>query len=175
MTCFSPKEILDFVEENDVKFIRLTFCDMFGNLKNIAIMPNELPRAFESGIPFDASCITDEYIDLLLVPDIQTLSVLPWRPKSGRVVRFFCSIKKMDGSDYVGDMRSSLTNYINSLRLDCYSCEMGTKCEFYLLSLMKTVRLLKFPMTMEAILMLLLWISVRIQGVKYAFHLRKWD
>lgn len=135
MTCFSPKEILDFVEENDVKFIRLTFCDMFGNLKNIAIMPNELPRAFESGIPFDASCITDEYIDLLLVPDIQTLSVLPWRPKSGRVVRFFCSIKKMDGSDYVGDMRSSLTNYINSLRLDCYSCEMGTKCEFYLFEL----------------------------------------
>lgn len=37
---FTPKEILDFVEENDVKFIRLTFCDMFGNLKNIAIMPD---------------------------------------------------------------------------------------------------------------------------------------
>ena len=54
---FSPKEILKFVEENDVKFIRLTFCDMFGNLKNVAIMPNELPRAFEFGIPFDASCI----------------------------------------------------------------------------------------------------------------------
>jgi glutamine synthetase len=135
MMCFSPKEILDFVEENDVKFIRLTFCDMFGNLKNIAIMPNELPRAFEHGIPFDASCITDEYTDLLLVPDISTLSVLPWRPKSGRVVRFFCSIKNMDGSDYVGDMRSSLTNYINSLRLDGYSCEMGTKCEFYLFDL----------------------------------------
>ncbi len=133
--CFSPKEILDFVEENDVKFIRLTFCDMFGNLKNIAIMPNELPRAFEHGISFDASCITDGYSDLLLVPDISTLSVLPWRPKSGRVVRFFCSIKNMDGSDYVGDMRSSLTNYINSLRLDGYSCEMGTKCEFYLFDL----------------------------------------
>jgi glutamine synthetase len=135
MMCFSPKEILNFVEENDVKFIRLTFCDMFGNLKNIAIMPDELPRAFEYGIPFDASCITDEYTDLLLVPDISTLSVLPWRPKSGRVVRFFCSIKNMDGSDYVGDMRSSLTNYINSLRLDGYSCEMGTKCEFYLFDL----------------------------------------
>lgn len=132
---FSPKEILDFVEENDVKFIRLTFCDMFGNLKNIAIMPDELPRAFEHGIPFDASCITEEFSDLLLVPDISTLSVLPWRPKSGRVVRFFCSIKNMDGSDYIGDMRSSLSNYINSLRLDGYSCEMGTKCEFYLFDL----------------------------------------
>jgi len=145
MMCFSPKEILDFVEENDVKFIRLTFCDMFGNLKNIAIMPNELPRAFEYGIPFDASCITDEFTDLLLVPDISTLSVLPWRPKSGRVVRFFCSIKNMDGSDYVGDMRSSLTNYINSLRLDGYSCEMGTKCEFYLFDLDENGNPTKIP------------------------------
>ncbi len=132
---FSPKEILKFVEENDVKFIRLTFCDMFGNLKNVAIMPNELPRAFEYGIPFDASCIAEGCSDLLLVPDISTLSVLPWRPKSGRVVRFFCSLKNMDGSDYVGDMRSELTNYINQLRLDGYSCEMGTKCEFYLFEL----------------------------------------
>lgn len=135
MNCFSPKEILNFVKENDVKFIRLTFCDMSGNLKNIAIMPDELPRAFEYGIPFDASCITEGYSDLLLAPDISTLSVLPWRPKSGRVVRFFCSIKNMDGSDYAGDMRSSLMNYVNSLRLDGYSCEMGTRCEFYLFEL----------------------------------------
>ncbi|MBQ9895365.1 MAG: glutamine synthetase [Ruminococcus sp.] len=132
---FSPKEILNFVEENDVKFIRLTFCDMTGNLKNLAIMPDELPRAFEYGIPFDASCIHEGCSDLLLVPDISTLSVLPWRPKSGRVVRFFCSLKNVDGSDYVGDMRTELTSFINALRLDGYSCEMGTKCEFYLFEL----------------------------------------
>ena len=132
---FSPKEILNFIEENDVKFIRLTFCDMFGNLKNIAIMPDELPRAFEYGIPFDSSTIASGTYDLLLVPDISTLSVLPWRPKSGRVVRFFCSLKNMDGSDYVGDTRTDLTNYINQLRLDGYTCEMGTKCEFYLFEL----------------------------------------
>lgn len=132
---FSPKETLKFVEENDVKFIRLTFCDMFGSLKNIAIMPNELPRAFEYGIPFDASCIAEGCSDMLLIPDISTLSILPWRPKSGRVVRFFCSLKNTDGSDYVGDMRTELSNYINTLRLGGYSCEMGTKCEFYLFEL----------------------------------------
>lgn len=132
---FSPREILNFIEENDVKFIRLTFCDIFGNLKNVAVMPNELPQAFEYGIPFDASPIADGCSDLLLVPDISTLSVLPWRPKSGRVVRFFCSLKNADGRDYVGDLRTDLTNYINSLRLDGYVCEMGTKCEFYLFEL----------------------------------------
>ncbi len=132
---FSPKEILNFVVENDVKFIRLTFCDTFGNLKNVAIMPNELQRAFTNGIPFDASYFDSSCSDLLLFPDISTLSVLPWRPKSGRVVRFFCSLNNPDGSDYVGDMRSDLINYINSLRLDGFSCEMSTKCEFYLFEL----------------------------------------
>lgn len=131
----APKEILRFVEENDVKFIRLTFSDVSGNLKNIAIMPNELPKAFTDGIPFDASSFSGNCSDLLLFPDISTLSVLPWRPKSGRVVRFFCSLRNPNGSDYSGDIRTELTRYINSLRLDGYSCEMGTKCEFYLFDL----------------------------------------
>ncbi len=132
---FSPKEILKFIEENDVKFIRLTFCDIIGNLKNIAIMPNELPHALNYGIPFDASEFGESHCNLFLVPDISTLSILPWRPKSGRVVRFFCNLKNPDGSDFIGDMRSNLINYINELRLGGYSCEMGTRCEFYLFEL----------------------------------------
>ncbi len=141
----APKEILKFIEENDVKFIRLTFSDISGNLKNIAIMPNELPRAFTDGIPFDASSFSGNCSDLLLFPDISTLSVLPWRPKSGRVVRFFCNLKNPDGSDYAGDIRTELTRYINSLRLDGYSCEMGTKCEFYLFDLNDKSEPTKFP------------------------------
>ena len=52
------QDVLGFFEENDVKFIRLAFCDVMGTLKNIAIMPSELPRAFETGISFDACIIT---------------------------------------------------------------------------------------------------------------------
>ena len=51
------KEIMEFITENDVKFIRLAFCDIFGNLKNISIMPSVLEKAFDSGISFDASSI----------------------------------------------------------------------------------------------------------------------
>lgn len=95
-------DVLEFIKENDVKFIRLSFCDLFGNLRNISIMPDELPRAFEHGIPFDAYAIngmTDiTKSDLFLVPDPTTLSVLPWRPQQGRVVRFYCSIRNPDGS-----------------------------------------------------------------------------
>ena len=48
-------EVLQFVEENDVKFVRLAFCDLFGTLKNISIMAEELPAAFAHGVSFDAS------------------------------------------------------------------------------------------------------------------------
>ena len=72
-------EVLQFVGENDVKFIRLAFCDIFGIQKNVSIMPGELPRAFESGISFDASAIRGfmnvEESDLFLVPDPATLSL----------------------------------------------------------------------------------------------------
>ena len=101
--------VLQFVEENDVKFIRLAFCDVMGTLKNIAIMPSELPRAFETGVSFDASSILGfapvDKSDLFLFPDAATLSVLPWRPQTGRVVsqgdyrgalEQFEAVKKLD-------------------------------------------------------------------------------
>ncbi|AGC68760.1 glutamine synthetase, type I [Thermoclostridium stercorarium subsp. stercorarium DSM 8532] len=90
-------EVLDFIKDNDVKFIRLSFCDLLGRQKNISVMPDELPRAFEHGIPFDAHAISGfndiTKSDLLLVPDPTTLSVLPWRPQQGRVVRFYGSFQ----------------------------------------------------------------------------------
>ena len=90
-------EVLQFIEENDVKFIRLAFCDILGNQKNIAIMPTELMRAFEHGIHFNAAALRGflnvDDSDLLLFPDPSTLSILPWRPSQGRVVRFYCDIK----------------------------------------------------------------------------------
>ena len=88
---YTVNEVLQFVQEEDVKFIRLAFCDVFGTHKNISIMPEELPRAFEYGVAFDASAIEgfgdESHSDLYLHPDPDTLSVLPWRPEHGRVVR----------------------------------------------------------------------------------------
>jgi len=129
-------EVLRFVKENDVKFIRLAFCDLFGNLKNISIMPDELPAAFEDGISFDAHAIkgfTDvTKSDLLLFPDPVTLSVLPWRPQQGRVVRFYCHIKNPDGSTFWGDSRELLKSVIARLDEKGYVCKVGAECEFYL-------------------------------------------
>lgn len=130
---FSETDLLEFIEENDVKFIRMTFCDTFGNMKNIAIMPRELHRAITYGIPFNATGLLEaSHQNLLLKPDTSTLSILPWRPQSGRVVRFFCTLYRMDGTPYEGDLRCNLRETMKSIQNHGLQCEMGTRCEFYL-------------------------------------------
>ena len=54
---YSREEILQYVAEEDVKFIRLAFCDVRGRQKNISVMPGELERALDGGIAIDASAI----------------------------------------------------------------------------------------------------------------------
>ena len=106
---FSYEELMNFIDEEDVKFIRLAFSDINGKQKNISIMPGELERAFRDGISFDASAVPgfakEIKSDLFLFPDSSTLSILPWRPTHGRVVRMFCDIKYPDDRPFVEDSR----------------------------------------------------------------------
>lgn len=129
-------EILRFVQENDVKFIRLAFCDLFGAPKNIAILSSQLKQAFEHGILFDASSIAGfqpvECSDLFLVPDCSSISILPWRPSHERVMRMVCSVKNPDGSDYAGDTRNLLKQAVERAAGMGLLCRIGTECEFYL-------------------------------------------
>jgi len=129
-------EVLEFVKENDVKFIRLSFCDLFGMHKNISIMADELEAAFEDGVSFDAHAIRGfrdvTRSDLLLFPDPSTLKVLPWRPGPGRVARFYCGIKNPDGSAFHGDSRLILKKTVEQFEGKGYSCKIGAECEFYL-------------------------------------------
>lgn len=130
---FSAADPQSFIEENDIKFIRLSFCDTFGNMKNIAIMPRELDRAIEYGIPVhSADVIEKQPQTLLLRPDAASLSVLPWRPQSGRVVRFFCNLFTPDSTPYEGDFRRNLRQTTQKLQEMGCQCEIGTRCEFYL-------------------------------------------
>ncbi len=132
------QEVMQFIKEQDVRFARLVFCDIFGQIKNISISASELERAFSSGISFDASSVKGflevEESDLLLFPP--TLPPSPSSPPAssqGRVVRFFCSIKKPDGTIFEGDTRSLLQETVRKASLQGYSFGVGgPECEFYL-------------------------------------------
>ena len=136
---YTPQEVMQFIEEEDVKFIRLTFTDVLGNPKNIAIMPQELERAFRYGIAIDASAIAgfgdETHSDLFLHPDSQTITVLPWRPETGRVVRMLCSISLPDGTPFPMDTRSILKQAIADAKAAGIQFAFGSELEFYLFRL----------------------------------------
>jgi glutamine synthetase len=133
---YTKQEVMQFVQEEDVKFIRLAFCDVFGTQKNISIMPGELDRAFTYGVAIDAWSIagfdSEVRSDLFLHPDPSTLAVLPWRPESGRVVRMFCDITWPDGAPFQGDTRYLLQKAIGDAESAGVRFQFGAELEFYL-------------------------------------------
>lgn len=133
---YSKEEVIQFVAEEDVKFIRMAFCDIYGKQKNISIMPGELERAFEYGIAIDASAIDgfggEVHSDLFLHPDTSTLCVLPWRPEHGKVVRMFCTVTYPDGTPFEADTRALLRKAAEDAEKEGISFAFGSEMEFYL-------------------------------------------
>ena len=133
---YTEEDVISYVEQEDVKFIRLAFCDVAGKQKNIAIMPQELRRAFSQGISFDASAVTGfggvEESDLFLFPIPSTLTDLPWRPSRGKVVRMFCHICYPDGQPFPMDCRLLLENAVLEAKQAGLTVQIGAEFEFYL-------------------------------------------
>lgn len=133
---YTAEEVYEFVREEDVRFIRLAFCDVNGRQKNVSIQPTELRRAFEEGISFDASAVYGfgdvEKSDLLLFPNPSTLNVLPWRPSHGKVVRMFCDIRHPDGTPFERDSRLALRRATERAAGMGITVQVGAEFEFYL-------------------------------------------
>ena len=132
----TQQDVLDFVEDNNVKFVRFAFCDIFGTQKNIAVLASDLPKALEDGVCFDGSSIAGfmkvEESDLVLRPDLPTVTILPWRPTEGRVMQFFCDVEKPDGAPFGGNCRGFLREMNRRFRKLGLTCNVGAECEFYL-------------------------------------------
>ena len=133
---FTEQEVRQYVEQEDVRFIRLAFCDVFGKQKNIAILPTELERAFRHGIAIDASAIAgfggEVRSDLFLRPDPTALASLPWRGENGKVVRMFCGVAYPDGTTLETDSRALLRKAVERSEQLGISFAFGTEMEFYL-------------------------------------------
>ena len=133
---YTKEDVLAYVNDENVTFIRLAYFDIYGHQKNISILPDELKRAFEEGISFDASAIdgfgTDIKSDLFLMPDPATLSILPWRSLDGSVVRMYCDIQYPDGTPFELDTRYLLKKAEAYAKEQGIEIQIGTEFEFYL-------------------------------------------
>ena len=146
---YSAEEVMQYVQEEDVKFIRLAFCDVFGRQKNISIMPDELQRAFETGIAFDASAISgfgdEAHSDLFLHPEPDTLRPLPWRPENGKVIQMFTNISWPNGTAFECDTRNLTKIAMAEAKKAGYEFSFGAEQEFYLFKLDEQGKSTKIP------------------------------
>lgn len=130
------EDVINFCEEQDVRFIRLAYFDIYGKQKNVSVLPSELKRAFQEGISFDASAIDgflDEvHSDLFLYPDPNTMCILPWRSLDGSVIRMYCDIKYPDGTPFERDVRFILKQAIKKAKEKGIRVNFGSEFEFYL-------------------------------------------
>src|SRR5579859_2152432 len=105
----TEKDVIAAVKEREIRFIRLWFSDLLGQLKSFSINATELEDAFEGGMGFDGSSITGfnpiEESDMIAMPDPNTFAVLPWRPAEQGVARMFCDIQTPEKTPYEGDPR----------------------------------------------------------------------
>ena len=154
---YTTEEVLKYIEEEDVKFIRLAFRDAFGIQKNIAVMPGEVKKAFDYGISINARAIAgfgdSRFAVLYLKPDPDTLTILPWRSDSGKVIRMFCDVYTPEGDVCQSDTRDILKKAVAK------AAEKGVEFRF------GTARR-KSLMTMQAIWILHRRINVKMSGVK---------
>lgn len=114
------QDVMKLVKEKDVRFVRLWFCDIHGQLKSFAIHVDELEAAFDEGMGFDGSSIKGfariDESDMIAVPDPKTFTILPWRPKEKSVARMICDIYEPDGTPYKGDPRYALKRAIDRMK-----------------------------------------------------------
>ena len=121
--------------DNDVKFIRLWFTDILGNLKGFAITVEELESALTRGMGFDGSAIEGfaraEEKDLYALPDPNTFAILPWRPRENAVARVFCDIINPDETPFEGDSRFVLRRNVERATRSGYTYYVGPEIEYF--------------------------------------------
>src|SRR5689334_20895333 len=129
-------DVIAAVRDNDVRFIRLWFTDVLGQLKSFSINASELEDAFEGGMGFDGSSITGfnpiEESDMIAMPDPSSFAILPWRPEENATARMFCDVQIPGGQPYEGDPRWILRRALKraeDMGFDAYN--IGPELEFF--------------------------------------------
>ncbi|MDR1409473.1 MAG: type I glutamate--ammonia ligase [Oscillospiraceae bacterium] len=137
MSRYTREDILAFVREGGVRFVRLQFTDILGMPKNVAIPAVQLPHVLDNGCMFDGSSIEGfvriEESDMVLRPDLDTFLIYPWRSRGGeQVARLICNVTTIDGQPFAGDPRYVLKQACDEAAALGLTLEVGPELEFFL-------------------------------------------
>jgi glutamine synthetase len=127
--------VLRLAKDHDVKFIRMWFADILGSLKGFAITVAELEGALENGMAFDGSAVEgfvrEGESDMVALPDPNTFSILPWRPRQNAVAKMFCDILRPNGDPFEGDPRHVLRRSIARAETQGFTFLVGPEMEHF--------------------------------------------
>ncbi len=147
---YTREDCLDYLKEENIEFVLLSFIDIDGVMRTTTIMPSEMEKAIDYGISFDGSAIRGYegdgvHSDLFLHPDLDTLTLLPWRRDQGKAVAFFSYVKRINGEGVPTDSRLILKNAVDEAIKKGLSFQFGTEYEFYLFPLSENGEVIKTP------------------------------
>lgn len=134
---YTKDNIIQIVHDNDIKFIRMQFTDVFGQLKNVTITDNQLEKALDNQLMFDGSSIegfarineSDQYLH----PDLDSFAIFPWQSEDGKMARLICDIYQPDGTPFGGAPRGVLRRILNKAKeMGFTAFNIGPECEFFL-------------------------------------------
>jgi len=132
----NKKDVLKVAKEKDVKFIRLWFADITGQMKGFTITREELEGALKDGMGFDGSSIKGfariDESDMIAMPDTSTFTILPYRPKEKAVAGMLCDILNPDRTPYQGDSRFILKKVLKRAKEKGYTFNIGPELEFFI-------------------------------------------
>ena len=110
---FTDDEIKSLIKEYNIKFIKLQFVDINGQVKNMTIPSQHIGKALNNEIMLDGSSIKGfrsiETSDMFFHPDKNSFQILPWREHDGmHSARLICDIYNADGTPFEGCPRCNL-------------------------------------------------------------------
>lgn len=130
------EDVLKLAKERNVKFIRLWFADITGQMKGFTITIDELEHALEDGMGFDGSSIKGfariDESDMIALADPSTFMILPYRPQDKAVAGMLCDVLNTDRTPYEGDSRYVLKRQVDKLKKLGYTYYVGPELEFFI-------------------------------------------
>ncbi|GAA2980391.1 type I glutamate--ammonia ligase [Lentilactobacillus parakefiri] len=134
---YSKDDIRKMVKDEDVKFLRLMFTDLFGTIKNVEVPITQLDKLLDNKLMFDGSSIEGfvriEESDMYLYPDLSTWMIFPWSTDRGKIARVICQVYRPNGEPYAADPRNNLIRVLGDMKKAGFtSFNIGPEPEFFL-------------------------------------------
>jgi glutamine synthetase len=135
-------DVLKEIADKKIDVVWLQFVDILGFPKLVEISAKALEMVLENGIAFDGSSIEGfariEESDMLLKPDINTFSILPWTlEQETKIARIICEVYNSNGSLFEGSPRNVLKKVIKEGEELGFRMLNGVEEEFFLFKLDK--------------------------------------